>query len=248
MMKKNRGLFGVVLILLLLMLFAAIPAKNAEAASLKKPKFKLASYIDGEVVLSWKKVPGAKSYRVYRSAKKNGNYRLFAKTGHNSLRKAAKGYYYYRVRAVRGGKVSKMSAPVHIFSATARVVGYYTSYYRDFIKIRVTNKTKSNMYFRGLGWGYRDGHLFILNSSKSILWTTKAYVTNSSGSYYIAYAMVPPKSTRYVYIALDSMVPTYYQYNPFMTTLSFFPKKPGGNIHFAFGFNRKTSAVAGITR
>lgn len=248
MMKKSRGLTGVVFILLLLMLFAAIPAKEAKAASLSKPKFRLASYIDGKVVLSWKKVAKAKYYLVYRCSKKNGHYKLFAKTKNNSLKKAAKGYYYYRVRAVRGRKVSSPSVPVHIFSATARVVSYYRSYYRDFIKIRVTNKTKSNMYFRGLGWGYRDGTLFILSGTNAILWTNKVYVTNSSGSYNIAYAVVPPKSTRYVYVSVNSMVPSYYQYNPFMLTLSFFPKKPGGRIHFAFGTNRKESAIAGITR
>lgn len=248
MMKKNRGKIGIVLLLMLLMLFAALPAKNAKAASLGRPKFRLASYIDGKVVLSWKKVSKASYYQVFRSTKKNGKYKLWAKTSSTGLKKAARGYYYYRVRAVRGRKVSKPSSAIHIFSATARVVDYYTSYYRDFIKIRVTNKTNSRMYFRGLGWGYKDGTLFILNRGGSILWTNTLYVTNSSGSYNIAYAMVPPNSTRYVYVSVSSMVPTYYQYNPFMLTLSFFPKKPGGKIHFAFGTNRKESAVAGTTR
>ena len=79
MMKKNRGKMGFVLLLMMLMLFAALPAKNAKAASLGKPKFKLASYIDGKVVLSWKKVSNAKYYQVFRSTKKNGKYKLWAK-------------------------------------------------------------------------------------------------------------------------------------------------------------------------
>lgn len=68
----------------------------------------------GKISLSWKKVEGAKEYKVYRATSKTGTYKLMKTTTStsyiNTSAEAGKAYYYYVVALdANGGKSDKSS-------------------------------------------------------------------------------------------------------------------------------------------
>jgi len=83
----------------------------------------------GKVKLTWKAVPGAVKYEIYRSAKKNGSYKkLYAVTGTTYTNTSAKAgnSYYYKVKAISGTDGtpdSRFSAPVYRTCDLAKPTG-----------------------------------------------------------------------------------------------------------------------------
>ncbi|MBR6219472.1 MAG: hypothetical protein IKQ80_02775 [Clostridia bacterium] len=154
----RRRAFGLLALILMLTLFCGmiVPAQAAGITS-KTPKINAAksTYLDGRVVLKWGKVSGATGYEVYRAASKAGKYVKFATVKTNTLKKAATGAYYYKVRAVKGKQKSKFSAPVLVFAATAVIkeVGFssvgYVGTYGMLASVNVSNKSKKDMQFLG---------------------------------------------------------------------------------------------------
>lgn len=67
----------------------------------------------GKIVISWKKVPSADRYYLYRATSKNGTYKYYDETTETSYTNSSvtKGkYYYYKVRAVYDDKEGANSA------------------------------------------------------------------------------------------------------------------------------------------
>lgn len=114
----------VTLILSAVMLFTAVFAVpvSAEAATGRVKVLKVVSVSTNSVKLKWKKVKGAKSYKVYYSTKKGSGYKL-AKTVNkkSAIVKKLKDNktYYFKVKAVKNGKTGSAS-PVK--SATTKKV------------------------------------------------------------------------------------------------------------------------------
>ncbi len=109
-MKKAKRFLTVALAALTVASTAAIGTASVSAASLKAPKISV-SNSEKSVKITWKKVSGAKSYKVYRGSK------LIKKTSKLVAKdfsaKAGK-TYTYKVKAVNGKKTSKASAGVKI--------------------------------------------------------------------------------------------------------------------------------------
>ncbi len=248
MMKRRKRLGFIVFLLAFMFLSAMAPARKAQAASLGKPKYRMATFTDGKLFLSWTKVRKAKYYQILRSTRKNGGYKVIGRTKNTSVLAAANGNYYYRIRAVRGKKKGKMSAARHIFAVKGRVNGHARLYGRDILRIEITNMTNTPIYFRGLGAGKWDATVYILNSAKQVIWSTYCYVTNENGSYYVSYALIPANSTRNLFISTSGNIPSMYLDDPFMTSVSFFPGSPYTNNFFALGVDAAESAVAGTNR
>ena len=248
MMKGRKRIGFIVFLLTFMFLFAMTPARKAQAASLGKPKYRMATFTDGKVFLSWTRVKKAKYYQILRSTRKNGGYKVIGRTRNTSILAAANGNYYYRIRAVRGKTKGNMSAARHIFAVKGRVNGYSRLFGRDILRIEITNMTNIPIYFRGLGAGKWDATVYILNSAKQVIWSTYAYVTNSNGSYYVSYAVIPGNTTQNIYISTSGNIPSNYLDDPFMTSVSFFPGSPNGSLFFALGANSEESAVAGIAK
>ena len=133
LMKKQvpNRIFSLILILALLVAGVMAPA-TAHAASLKKskPKFTAESaYLNDTVYLTWKKVKGAKKYEIQRAKVskkgKTGKWKKWKTVRKNYIKKAAKGDYRYRVRAIKGSTKSKWSAAKRAFAASARISKMY---------------------------------------------------------------------------------------------------------------------------
>lgn len=67
----------------------------------------------GKVVISWKAVPGAEKYEIYRATSKSGEYKKLSTTTKTTLTNTsttAGKTYYYKVRAVAGDSKGKFSS------------------------------------------------------------------------------------------------------------------------------------------
>lgn len=100
--------------------FSAI--KSATPA-LSKVKGASAKAVNGnKVKLTWKKVSGAKSYKIFRSTSKHGTYKLIksgvTKTSYTNSGLTGGKKYYYKVAAVRGKTMGKNSSIVGAKAAT----------------------------------------------------------------------------------------------------------------------------------
>ncbi len=161
--REKAGRLGAHMLLLLAvltlaaMLFHVKPVHAAKLKKSAKPKFVLEEcrQSSGNAILTWKKTKGAKKYIVFRSTKKNGGYKKFATTKKLTITKKSDGEYFYKVQAVSGKVKSKMSAPVHLFSATGNIyhaMSLRTSYFGGGSIVRyyycaLKNNTKKTMTF-----------------------------------------------------------------------------------------------------
>ena len=147
---KDLGRRVLALALLVALLCGALPAALAEDDNATKPTIKAnqSAYVNGSVVLQWSKVSGASSYEVYRATSKSGSYKKFASTKKTKLTKKTSGEYFYKVRAVKGGKKTAFSSPVHIFAANGRITEKTFSSYKGIqFRVLVTNKSGRAMNF-----------------------------------------------------------------------------------------------------
>lgn len=79
------------------------PEQKPEPAVSKPARLKGTSIQASSLKLTWKKASNAVSYKVYRSEKKNGTYKLLAetkKTSYKDTKVVPKKTYYYKVQAV----------------------------------------------------------------------------------------------------------------------------------------------------
>jgi lysophospholipase L1-like esterase len=77
---------------------------NSQYKPGKVKGLKVTATSKGAIKLSWKKVSGAKKYRIYRSKSKNGKYKIVGttpKTKYTDKRGKQKKTYYYKVVAIR---------------------------------------------------------------------------------------------------------------------------------------------------
>ena len=126
----------VTLILSAVMLFTAVFAVpvSAEAATGRVKVLKVVSVSTNSVKLKWKKVKGAKTYKVYYSTNKKKGYKLAKKVNKKTaLVKNLKDNktYYFKVKAVKNGKTGKAS-PVKSATtkkAWGKITGVSTSTY-----------------------------------------------------------------------------------------------------------------------
>lgn len=90
------------------------PEQKPEPAVSKPARLKGTSIQASSLKLTWKKASNAVSYKVYRSEKKNGTYKLLAetkKTSYKDTKVVPKKAYYYKVQAVNksSGKYSTVT-------------------------------------------------------------------------------------------------------------------------------------------
>ena len=160
--NKSRLLSLVLSLSLVASCFAILPG-TADAKSFTKSKTKItknSAYLFNKASLKWKKVKGAKKYQIQRARinpkkGKIGKWKKWKTTRKTSLVRKTSGDYKYRVRAVKGKKVSKWSGARRIFAANAKITSkhYEPPYlfnmygaYMDF-KVSIKNKSKSPMGF-----------------------------------------------------------------------------------------------------
>lgn len=96
---------------------------RAKSTSLKKVSGITATPLHAnKIQLTWKKVTGATSYNIYRSATKNGTYKLIKKgvTGltYTNSKLTNNSRYYYKITAIRGSYESGQSAYVSAKAAS----------------------------------------------------------------------------------------------------------------------------------
>ena len=135
----------------------AVTTQTTQAASKPaKPKFVTSScsYTGGYAKLKWKKVKGAKKYKVLRSKTKGGKYKVIATTKKTKINKKSKGEYYYKVRAYNGNKKSNLSKPIHLFAASGNIyykpsftlyIGGWYGYTRTTAYSAIKNDSKKTM-------------------------------------------------------------------------------------------------------
>lgn len=234
-------LYRLLAMVLMLTLFCGmlIPAQAADITS-KKPKINAAksAYENGKVVLKWAKISGATGYEVYRAAKKNGKYAKFANVKTNTLKKAATGAFYYKVRAVKGSKKSKFSDPVLIFAATAVIkeVGFssvgWVGTYGMLASVKVSNKTKKDMQFLG-GYAQRANVYLMDRKTNKSVGTTYMQLNTNNDPYGVSISdgitIKAGKTQTLWYHVIEYALWTQYQSNPdsyyFMLSMPFYPGK-----------------------
>ena len=110
-MNNIKKTISLVLAVIIAASVLAVAAVSVSAASLKKPTGVKAANYEKSIKISWKKVKGAKKYKIYRNKKAikttdKTNYKDFSV---NSGKK-----YTYKIKAVNGKKTSKASKSVTI--------------------------------------------------------------------------------------------------------------------------------------
>lgn len=110
-MKKLTRIISVSLAALTVASTMAIASVAVSAASLKKPTNVKTANGEKTITVSWKKVKGAKKYKVYKGKKL---IRTTAKTSIKDTSVYSGKKYTYKVKAVNGKKVSKASKSVTI--------------------------------------------------------------------------------------------------------------------------------------
>ena len=93
----------------------AVGSISVSAASVKKPTKVKAVNVTKGIKITWKKVKGAKKYRVYRGKKKLTTTK---KTKYTDKKAKAGKTYKYTVKAVKGKKVSKKSKAYKVVRLT----------------------------------------------------------------------------------------------------------------------------------
>ena len=224
-MNKKIVKRSALLLLLFMSVFFILSPKTARAASLTKstPKITKAYYIYNSVQLQWKKVTGAKKYKIYRRVMnpktgKYGKWKYWAATAKTSIKKKATGDCQYRIIAVNGKKHSKWSAKKRIFAACAKILDKtYESGGFVTIKVKITNKSGSPM---GLMKAYvddsRKSQIQFYKNSKKVdtysgdwysgnIWTDDGYVTDT----------IPAKSSKTLYLRTSIASTTWWNYPMF---------------------------------
>lgn len=107
----------ILLLSAVLLIIGCMSAPMAAHAASKKPgqvkKVTMKAVSCTSVKISWKKVKGAKGYRIYRAASKNGKYKKIKTTkgtSYTNTKLSSGKRYYYKVRAYSGSKTGKYSA------------------------------------------------------------------------------------------------------------------------------------------
>lgn len=237
---KSRLYRLMAMVLLLTLCCGMLIPAQAAGITAKKPKIYTAksAYENGKVVLKWSKVSGATGYEVYRAAKKTGKYVKFATVKTNSLKKAATGAFYYKVRAVKGKQRSKFSDPVLIFAATAVIkevtfssVGWVGTY-GMLASVKVNNKTKKDMQF--LGGYYQKATVYLMNrKTKKPVASTYMQLNTNNDAYGISISdgitIKAGKSQTLWYHVMEYTLWTKYAQDRdnyyFMLTMPFYPGK-----------------------
>ena len=144
---------GILVVLSCMFLF--VRPVHAKSLSKKKPKISsLSGFENGQVVLRYSSVKGAKKYQIYRSKKKNGKYKKFGTSTTTTFSKKANGLYYYKVRGVSGKKKGKFSKPVRIFAATGVITDLgFSGITGMTARVLVYNGTPKTMAFLGTNIG-----------------------------------------------------------------------------------------------
>ncbi|MBQ3424230.1 MAG: cache domain-containing protein [Clostridia bacterium] len=252
--RARRWLTAILTLALVFCMVAPAPAMAAGITS-KKPKINAtkSAYVNGKVDLRWGKVSGAAKYEVYRSTAKSGTYKKFATVTKNSLKKKADGTYWYKVRAVKGSKKSKFSAPVRVFSANARITDAGVSAASLWLRVLVSNKTKKQMTFLGTDMC----NVYLLNKSGKVVASSNLGVLSTgTDPYGISYGFakeIKGKKSASLYVNVyDSTMAMAYGSDPdaysLLVTMSFYPG--GGDtstsdiMALAAGMKASQSAVA----
>ena len=234
-------LYRLLAMVLLLTLFCGmlIPAQAADITS-KKPKSNAAksAYENGKVVLKWAKISGATGYEVYRASKKNGKYAKFANVKTNSLKKAATGAFYYKVRAVKGSKKSKFSDPVLIFAATGKITNVsfngtgWVGTMGLIASVKISNKTRKDMQF--LGGYYQKANVYLMDrKTNKPVGSTYMLLNTNNDPYGVSISdgitIKAGKSQTLWYYVMENALWTQYTSNPdsyyFMLSMPFYPGK-----------------------
>ena len=118
-MKKSTRIIGTALATMMVASTLAVGGVSASAASVKKPKSVKAKNTAKGIKITWKKVKGAKKYRVYRGKKK---LTATKKTTYTDKKAKAGKTYKYTVKAVKGKKVSKKSKAAKVVRLTKPVI------------------------------------------------------------------------------------------------------------------------------
>jgi len=216
--KSFKSILKLTFSFLVLLLCICTFSKPASAASFKNSKPVLlknySSYSNGKIVLTWKKVAGAKKYEVWRSTKKNTGYKKFAVVKNNKLQKKASGVYYYKVRAVKGSVKSKFSVPRRFFSANGIITNKgFNGTDGLWLRVKITNKTAKPMYFLGATNSFPTIYL-VKKSTKSVVGKINGYLSTDNDPYGISIGSMK-KIAKYSTASLYFRTWNYALYNTY---------------------------------
>lgn len=255
--NKSRLLSLVLSLALVASCFAILPG-TADAKSFTNSKTKItknSAYLYNKVSLKWKKVKGAKKYQIQRAKinpkkGKIGKWKKWKTTKKTFIKRKASGDYKYRVRAVKGKKVSKWSKAKRIFAANAKITSKHyeppfffnmDGAYIDF-KVKIKNKSKSPMGFLDEDNLYT---FYVVNTkTKKVL--KKVSMDIRYMTYYNHDQINPGKSKtmQFRVSGISEELYNSWEANPdvdYLLTITFYPnpRKEPMNTHMAISCTKK---------
>ena len=177
-MKKSTKIISTALAALTVASTMAVGAVSASAATVKKPTGVKAANTEKGIKISWKKVKGAKKYKLIRGSKV---IKTTKKNYVKDLSVVAGKKYTYKVKAVKGKKTSKASKSVKITRMNYVVIKNINNGNKK-VTLNWTKRTGANQYkvYRKTTGSYKK-----VATVKSTSYTDKSVVSGTKYTYKI---------------------------------------------------------------
>ncbi len=177
-MKKSTKIISTALAALTVASTMAVGAVSVSAATVKKPTGVKAANTEKGIKISWKKVKGAKKYKLIRGKKV---IKTTKKTSVKDLSVEAGKKYTYKVKAVKGKKTSKASKAVKITRMNYVVIKNINNGDKK-VTLNWTKRSGANQYkvYRKTTGSYKK-----IATVKSTSYTDKSVVSGTKYTYKI---------------------------------------------------------------
>lgn len=178
-MKTPKKILSLVLAVMVVVSAFAVCTVSASAATLKTPTGLKVYNMNHSLVISWKKVSGAKSYQVFKDGK------LFAtetKTSTRDYSVTGGKIYSYKVKAVNGSKKSAACAPVKCCRVNFTVITSISNQ-KDGIKLTWVLRTGADKYI--VERATKNGSYTELKRVTTLEYTDKTAVAGTEYDYRI---------------------------------------------------------------
>ncbi len=175
-MKKSTRIISTALAALTVASTMAVAATSVSAASVKAPKNVKVANLEKSIKISWKKVKGAKKYKVLRGKKV---IKTTKKTSVKDLSVKSGKSYTYKVKAVNGKKTSKASKKVSITRMNYTIIKNVKNG-NGKVTLNWTKRSGATQYKL-----YRKttGKYSLLSSNKATSYTDKKVVSGTKYTY-----------------------------------------------------------------
>ncbi len=153
---------------------------KSKTCTLSQPQFMMSQIsADGDIILSWKLVRGAKNYRVYRSENKTSGYTNIASVTERTFTDTtvADGKkYYYKVRAVHSNSaaISVYSAVVNMKVTVSETMAVSLSIDEDNVPLFIWNSVEGASSYKVYRSLYDDKEFNLLSTRTVCNYTNKS--------------------------------------------------------------------------